>query len=154
MGLPKVRIFDLRLLGAISVVLIALAGLSMSESVEHLAPAHVARGQLGVQITSFAMSPAGRRMATTNTDGRLALRALENGWEIERFLDFPGYATQVAFSADGRALAAVGFAPRRLLVGCRFADEQADRGDSGSHRATETGAFLAGRPIHCRHELS
>jgi len=111
MGFSKLPLFDVRLLAAIAVALITLDRLSLPEPVEKLAPSQVARGELGVQITSLALSPTGAQIATTNTAGRVTLRAPENGWKIERFLDFPGYATEVALSPDGRSLAAVGLAP-------------------------------------------
>ena len=79
--------------------------------------ARVARGEHGVQVTSFAFSPTGKQIATTNTAGRVTLRAEEGRWQIERFLDFPGYATAVAFSPDGRSARRRGTRARHLLLG-------------------------------------
>ena len=107
----KLPIFDVRLLAAIAVTVITVAVLTDRERVQGLAPSRVARGDRGVQITSFAVSPTGGHIATTNTAGRITLRARESGWQIERFLDFPGYAMSVAYSPDGRYLAVVGTAP-------------------------------------------
>ena len=59
-------------------------------------------------MTSFAFSPTGVQLATTNTAGQVALRACDVGWLSEQFLEFPDFATKVAFSPDGRFLAAVG----------------------------------------------
>jgi WD40 repeat protein len=110
-GFSKLRIFDLKLLGAIAAALTALATLSIREPVQALAPARVARGEVGAFITSLASSPTSARIATTNDAGRIAIRAIESGWQIERFLDFPGYAKAVALSPDGQTLAALGSAP-------------------------------------------
>jgi WD40 repeat protein len=110
MGCSKLPTFDLRLPGAIAVVLITLVTLSNPEPVQDFAHPRIARGECGVQATSFALSPTSGQIATTNTAGRVTLRAPETGWEIERFLDFPGYAKAVAFSPDGRSLAVGGFA--------------------------------------------
>jgi WD40 repeat protein len=108
MGVSDRRIFDIRLLGAIAALLIALAMLSNLEPIKRLARSKVARGDFGVLVLSFAISPRSAQIATTDDAGRVKLRAPEQGWQIERFLDFPGYATEVAFSPDGRTLAAVG----------------------------------------------
>jgi WD40 repeat protein len=110
-GFSKLAIFDLRLLGAIAAALTALAMLSNREPVKARAPSRVGRGELGAQIASLAFSPTSARIATTGNNGRVTLRAPETGWQIERFLDFPGYARVVAFSPDGRSLAAAGLAP-------------------------------------------
>ena len=111
LGFFKFRIFDVRLLGAIAAALITLARLSSSGPDQQLARSRIGRGEVGVQVTSFAFSPTGKQIATTNTAGRVTLRAQEGGWPIERFLDFAGYATVVAFSGDGRSVAAAGFGP-------------------------------------------
>ena len=109
--LPSSPIFDVRLLGAIGAALITLATLSNPEPEQKLARPRISRGEHGVQVLSFALSPTSAQIATTNTAGRVTLRAPENGWHIERFLDFPGYASAVAFSPEGRFLAAGGVAP-------------------------------------------
>jgi WD40 repeat protein len=109
--LSKFPIFDLRLLGAIAAVLIALTTLSNSEPVQENVRPRLARGEHGAQIASFALSPSNALIATTNYAGRVTLRAPEREWQIERYMDFPGYATSVAFSPDGRYLAAVGNPP-------------------------------------------
>jgi WD40 repeat protein len=110
-GCSKLPIFDLRLLGAIAVALIALAVLANAEPVQERTPLRVARGERGSQLMSFAISPTGSHIATTNTAGGVTLRAAESGWQIERFLDYPGYARTVAYSPDGRSLAAGGTEP-------------------------------------------
>jgi WD40 repeat protein len=111
MGNSRFPVVDVRLLGAIAVALISLATLLSPEPVQELTRARVARGVLGSQIMSFALSPTSAQIATTSTAGRIALRSPETGWRIEQFLDFPGFAKAVAFSADGRTLAAGGNLP-------------------------------------------
>jgi WD40 repeat protein len=107
----KRLIFDVRLPGAIAAALIALVMLSNPEPVQNLARPRFARGEDGAHISSFAFSPTGEQLATTNSAGRITLRAHKNGWLTERCLDFPGHAKSVAFSPDGRSLAAAGYAP-------------------------------------------
>jgi WD40 repeat protein len=102
---------DLRLLGAIAAILIALAVLSNLEPEKKLARSKVVQGEPGFLVMAYAMSPANAQIATTDEAGRVSLRDAENGWQIERFLDFPGHARSVAFSPDGRSLAIVGNAP-------------------------------------------
>ena len=107
----KLLIFDVRLLGMVALALFILSRQANREPGPKLGPSRIIRGEHGVQLTSLAISPTGRRVATTNSDGRIILRAPEGGWLIERSLDFPGYARAAAFSPDGRTLAAVGSAP-------------------------------------------
>ncbi len=107
----RLPVFDVRMLGAAAIALIIVAKLSNAEPELELARTQVARGELGVQVMTFAVSPVSGQIATTNTAGRVTLRTPETGWQIERYLDFPGYARALAFTPDGRSLAAVGFAP-------------------------------------------
>jgi WD40 repeat protein len=105
----RLSIFDVRLLLVSGVVLFAIANLSAPDPVPAVAPSRVARGELGVQIMSFAISAGSAQIATSDTVGRVTLRTPDRGWHIERPLDFPGYARTVALSPDGKWLAAVGF---------------------------------------------
>jgi WD40 repeat protein len=105
MTFSKLLIFDVKVLGAVAVALVFLAAVSNPEPVQRLAPSQIARGEIGGGVTSFAVSPTGKQMATTNSAGRVTLRAQETGWQIERVLDFPEYAETVAFSPDGGTLA-------------------------------------------------
>ena len=111
MMFSKRAILDVRLLGAIAAVIVTLIALSIPEPVQKLAPSRVARGEFGAQIVSLAVSPTSAQIATTNRFGRVSLRGPEREWQIDRFLNFPGYATDVAYAPDGRTLAAVGSAP-------------------------------------------
>jgi WD40 repeat protein len=127
MGFSKRTVFDVRLLlGAIVAALITLAALFNPEPARILARSWAARGEYGAQIASFAFSPTGKQMATTNTAGRIALRAQERGWQIERFLEFPGYAAAVAFSPDGQLLAAAGHEPGICLWNLRSQTSRPD----------------------------
>jgi WD40 repeat protein len=123
-GFSRLPVFDVRLLGAIVAALITVATLFNPEPVQKLAPPQVARGEPGVLIMSFTLSPTSAQIATTNNAGRVTLRAPERGWQIERFLDFPGYARVVAFSSDGRSLAAAGTAPGICLWDLRSPKSQ------------------------------
>ncbi len=121
-GFPKLPFSDARLLlGVAAVALITLAKLSNPEPLRRLAPTRVVPGQLGAKIMSFALSPATAQIATTNDVGRITLRSPESGWQIERVLDFAGFATEVAFSPDGRSLAAAGIVPGIFLWDLRSA---------------------------------
>jgi WD40 repeat protein len=113
-NLYKLPMFDVRVMAALVVPVMILASLRESEplgKLTKLTRLRVVQGKHGVETASFALSPTGDRIATTNTAGRVMLRAAEKGAQSERFLDFPGYAKAVAFSPDGRSLAAVGLAP-------------------------------------------
>jgi WD40 repeat protein len=108
MDFTKLFVCDVRVLGAIGAALIALTKLSIPGSLDQRAGPRFAAGERGVQASSFAYSPTGKQIATTNTAGRVMLRVQQKGWWIERWLDYPGYARSVAFSPDGRSLAAGG----------------------------------------------
>jgi len=111
MGVPKLHFCDLRLVAAAAMAMIALHTVSNPELAKKRVRTHAAGGEHGVQIMSFALSSTSAQIATSNTAGRIALRAPENGWQIEQFLNFPGFATEVALSPDGRSLAIVGIEP-------------------------------------------
>jgi WD40 repeat protein len=112
---PKLAIFDVRLIGAMAVVVITLVRLTNPEPMQRLAPSRVARGEHGAQVTALAFSPTGAHIATTNTAGRVTLQSPERGWQSKRNRVFPGYARGVAFSYDGKSLVAIGIEPRVSL---------------------------------------
>jgi WD40 repeat protein len=111
MRLTTYRVLDVRLLGAILSLVVVVPKLSNPETMRRIAPSRVAQGEPGAHIMSFALSPTGREMATINSEGRLKLRAFDSRDQIDRSLDFRGYAQAVAFSPDGGVLAAVGETP-------------------------------------------
>ena len=131
----KIFNLDVRLLGTIAAAMFALAALLQPEPARNLAPSQLGRGTLGAQIISIAWSPTGKQMATTDTEGHVALRVQKSGWQIERFLDFPGYARDVAFSPDGRFLAVVGYGHRHLPLGTDVLHVRANRVHRSSDRA-------------------
>jgi hypothetical protein len=94
MGFSKLPILNMRLLGAIVMALITLSALSNPEHVQGVARSQVARGEPGARIVSFAQSTTTAQIATINQSGRVTIRAPKRGWQIERFLDFPGYARE------------------------------------------------------------
>lgn len=108
LGSSRVPIFDVRLLGAIVAALIALTGLTGPESAQESSRSRVGRDEVGLSVTSLAFSPAGDQVATTSAGGRVTLRAFAGRRQLERSLNFPGYARVAAFSPDGRSLAAAG----------------------------------------------
>ncbi len=111
MGFSKLSIFDQRLLGTIAVVLITVMTLSNPEPATKTRWVKDCPRRGRHQVMSFVLSPTSSQIATTNSAGRVTLRSAETGWQIERFLDYPGYARAVAFSPDGRSLAAGGIEP-------------------------------------------
>lgn len=59
----------------------------------------------------LAPSPAGTEVATVDAMGRISLRPAGSGWSVGRRLPFEGQARIVAYSPDGRSLAACGAGP-------------------------------------------
>jgi WD40 repeat protein len=115
MSSTRFPILDVRVLALIVVALFALVKLSTPEPEQKPAQVRRSQGDLDVGATSLAFSPTGALISTTNTAGRLTLRAREKDWQIERSLDCPGFAREAAFAPDGRSLAAVGFGPGVFL---------------------------------------
>jgi WD40 repeat protein len=103
----RIRFCDLRLLAAAAAAMLPLHALLNPDPARKPTRLQVGGGERDVQIVSFSLSPTSAQIATTNTAGRIALRTPESGWNIEQILDFPGFATEVAFSPDGRFLAIV-----------------------------------------------
>jgi len=111
MDIFRLPILDVRILGAIAVTLVTVSHLGKPDATTKATRPRLARGEHGFETLAFAASPKGTWIATTNSAGRIILRASESGGQPTRFFDFPGFATAVAFSPDGRSLAAVGLAP-------------------------------------------
>jgi WD40 repeat protein len=102
-------LIDLRAWGVLG-ALLALTLFSLPGSQPASVPTRprVVPGERGVQVVSSAFSPQARQIVSVNTAGKVALRTSETEWMIDRFLDFPGFARDAAFTPDGRMLAAVG----------------------------------------------
>jgi WD40 repeat protein len=111
MGFLRLRILDVRILGAIAVALVAIANFGNPGSAPRVAGPRLARGEQRVEATSLATSKIGEWAATTDSAGRVVLRTLEAGARSRQLLNFPGFATSTSFSPDGRLLAAAGFVP-------------------------------------------
>jgi WD40 repeat protein len=105
------------LLAVIVAAVLASSWLSAVDVLQEIGPAraHRAPGEIGTVASSIAISPTGTMMATINTSGFAALRAFEHDWNIERFLDAPGYLRVAAYSPDGQFLAAAGNGPQMQL---------------------------------------
>jgi WD40 repeat protein len=65
-------------------------------------------GESGGGSVSIAVSPDGKRIATTDFRGHLGLWHAEDGWWSENLIALGGYANAAVFSPDGRYLAAGG----------------------------------------------
>ena len=80
--LARLPIFDVRLVGAIALASMILPRIVGEDTTSKLTPSRLARGEPGEQILSFALSPDGTEIATTNRSGRVRLRALDTGVEV------------------------------------------------------------------------
>jgi WD40 repeat protein len=109
-GSTRIVLFDARLLALIVTALATLAALLPSEPGHNEGPSRVSPGEVGTQISAFAMSPSNGEIATIDYGGRIKLRSRGTEWQTERQLYFPGRATALAYSTDGRFLAAGGSA--------------------------------------------
>src|SRR4029077_14097704 len=72
-------------------------------------------GSPGERAMDFPLSPDGKWVATTSSDGRTSLRSLGDDQRIERILEPRGGLYGLAFSPDGRALV-LGRDPAGILV--------------------------------------
>jgi WD40 repeat protein len=94
-----------RLFCLVGAAFVGMASFGDRELVREEDLMRLASGDDDVQTTSLAVSPTGSKIATTDSRGRVAIWDHAQEWKIERFLDFPRFAAQVAFSPDGRLLA-------------------------------------------------
>ena len=105
-GRSRVSVLNREAAGLLLLVVVVMVWLSHRDPVPDVVPMQLARGVPGVETLAFAFSPDGRTIATTHSDGRVALRDVADGWGVRRFLDDRGHDGAVAFSSDGRWLAA------------------------------------------------
>src|SRR5262245_33730206 len=105
----------------IGVAMMGLAWFATLDSGPATPRLRLARGEDDppAQAIAFAFSPDGTTIATTHTDGRVALRSPPGGWSLQRPLDYRGFARALAFSPDGRSLAVGGTDPDILLYDLR-----------------------------------
>jgi WD40 repeat protein len=89
--------------GLLALTIIGLVGLSNDDPVHDNPPMRLILGKPRTMTAGFALSPDGRTIATTRSDGRVSLRDHRG---IERVLDLHGWPWGgLAFSPDGRFLA-------------------------------------------------
>ncbi len=108
-GVGRVRVWLLSW-GLKSLIPVSIFGLVWLSS-EAPTPMRLAQGKPGVLTLGFAFSWDGKTLATTDSEGRVALREIQNGWGLVRFLDYRGLAKGVAFSPNGRFLTLAGVGP-------------------------------------------
>ena len=143
----RLPILDVRILGAIAVALITLPHVTKPVASPKVTQPRLVRGALGVESLSFAMSPNGAWLATTNTAGGVMLRARDAGNDARRHLDFPGHATAAAFSPDGRYVAVAGLTSRHLCLGPDVREHWIPHRARGPNPASQAPDVLARRPV-------
>ena len=114
-GRSRVSVLNRRTAGLLLLGVIVMVWLSHRDPLPDVVPIQLARGVPVVETLAFAFSPDGRTIATTHSDGRVALRDVADGWGVRRFLDDRGHDGAVAFSAEGRWLVLGGNEPDIVL---------------------------------------
>ncbi len=109
----------------ILLVLLVLVWLSSPGPDEDTARMRFVPGGLNTQAVALAFSPDGNTIATTYSDGHVALRDRATGWDTPRFLRDRSHDGAVTFSPDGRSLAVGGNQPD--IVVCDRNPEGAER---------------------------
>jgi WD40 repeat protein len=113
MGRARLSWAHRELAALVGVTVIALAWLSNVDSGPAPPRPRLIRGDADrqAQTIALAFSPDGTTIATTHTDGRVALRSTKENLSLPRFLGDRDHAWAVAFAPDGRSLALGGFKP-------------------------------------------
>ena len=107
-GQVRLPLINRRAGGLLVVAAIALAWSADCVPAREVARARLSRGARDSVTRSFAFSPDGGRIGTTDHEGRLALWDESKGWAVEGFRPFPLRADTLGFSPDGRILACGG----------------------------------------------
>jgi hypothetical protein len=93
------------LMGLVAPAIIGLMALARDDPGREPPPTRLFPGEPGMMALGFALSPDGKTIATTRSDGRVSLR----GRGVERILDPRGWPSRgLAFLPDGRSLAGSG----------------------------------------------
>jgi WD40 repeat protein len=107
-GVVKFGLISRKGLALIVAAVLGVAWLSEREPGSDDTRRQVLPGESGGGSVSIAVSPDGKRIATTEFRGHLALWHAEDGWWSENLIALGGYANTAVFSPDGRYLAAGG----------------------------------------------
>ena len=107
-GSTRVSLCQRETVGLLAAILIVLVWLTDVGAFKEGARVLLIPGESGHHTKSIAVSADGTKIATTDSDGSVALRDVRSGWRIERRLRIPGYTRTVSFSPDGRILACAG----------------------------------------------
>ena len=89
MGFPRLRILDVRILGAIALILVAIASVGKPGHAPSVARPLFARGERRVEATSLAISTTGEWAATTDSAGRVVLRTFRSRSPKPAIAQFP-----------------------------------------------------------------
>jgi WD40 repeat protein len=107
-GLVRFPFCVRRLTLLLALGLVAIDWCASPESGQRAARIRRIQGDGAVQTTALACSPDGKRIATADTAGRVALWDARNQRAIDRYLPLSGYIRHLTFSPDGRYLATGG----------------------------------------------
>ena len=107
-------------MGLIALAIIGLMALARDDPGRDRPPTRLIPGEPGMTALAFALSPDGKRIATTRIDRRVSLR----GRGVDRILDPRGGVSRgLAFSPDGRTLAVGRDEPGVLLFDAAGSDD-------------------------------
>jgi hypothetical protein len=104
-GVSRLPWFSPSRIGLLFSALVVWPWLSTFGPARGRTPARRIRGAGDKAIQAFAFARDGQRIATIQTDGRVALRGASGDGGTASFLEHRGHAVSLAFSPDGRSLA-------------------------------------------------